>query len=69
MEDLFTMEIPAANGTSRDPEYRLGTIVPESFNTELISGLGIPNGYRDVLVLAGISIVNISSNSQNLYMK
>jgi hypothetical protein len=63
------MESPAGNGTSRDPEYGLGAMDPGSVNIESISGLGIPNGYRDVSVTAGISIVNISSNSQNLYMK
>jgi hypothetical protein len=54
------MEIPAGNDTSRDLEYGLGRMVPESINIALISGLGIPNGYRDVSVPAGISIVNIS---------
>jgi hypothetical protein len=62
-EDLFTTEIPAGNDTSRDPEYGLGTMRPESLNIESISGLWIPNGYRDVSAPAGISIVNISSNS------
>jgi hypothetical protein len=57
------------NGPSQDPEYGLGAMGPESLNIESISGLGIPNGYRDVSMPAGISIVNISSNSQNLYMK
>jgi hypothetical protein len=52
-----------------NPEYGLGTIGPESLNIESISGLGIPKGYRDVSVPTGISVVNISSNSQNLYMK
>jgi hypothetical protein len=42
---------------------------PESLNIESTSGLGIPDGYRGVSVAAGISIVNISSSSQNLYMK
>jgi hypothetical protein len=68
-ENLFTTEIPAGNDTSRDPEYGLGTMLPESLSIELISGLRFPNGYRDVSVPARISIVDISSNSQNLYMK
>jgi hypothetical protein len=63
------MEIPAGNNTYRDPEYGLGTTGPESLNIESVSGIGIPNGYRDVSVPVGISIVNISSDSQNLYMK
>jgi hypothetical protein len=63
------MEIPAGNDTSRDPGNWLETIGPEFFNIESISGLGIPNGYRDVSVPAGISIMNIACNSQNLYMK
>jgi hypothetical protein len=68
-KDLFTTEIPAGNDTSRGPEHGLGTMGPESLNIESISGLGIPNGYQDASTPAGISIVNISSNSQNLYMK
>jgi hypothetical protein len=68
-EDLVTTEIPVGNNISRDPEYGLGTMGPESLNIESISGLGIPNGYQDVSVPAGISIVNISSNSKNLDMK
>jgi hypothetical protein len=68
-KDLFPTEIPAGNDTSRDPESGLGTMCPESINLESISGLGIPNSHRGVLVPAQISIVNISSSSQNLYMK
>jgi hypothetical protein len=41
----------------------------ESLNIELISGLAISNGYRDVSVPVGISIASTSPNSQNLYMK
>jgi hypothetical protein len=63
------MEIPAGNDTSRDPEYGLGTMDSESLNIESIYALGIPNSYQDVLVPAGISIVNISSGSQNIHMK
>jgi hypothetical protein len=37
-------EIQAGNDTSRDPEYWLATIGPESLNIESISGLWIPNG-------------------------
>jgi hypothetical protein len=66
---MFMTEIPASNDTSRDPEYELGKMGPESLNVESISGLGIPNGYWDVSVPAGISTLNISSNSQNLHMK
>jgi hypothetical protein len=64
-EDLVTTEIPARNDTSRDPEYGLGTIGPESLNVESISGPAVPNRYRDISVPTGISIVNISLNSQN----
>jgi hypothetical protein len=63
------MKIPAGNNTFRDHEYGLGTMGPEALNIESTSGLGLPNGDRDVSVPAGIYIVNISSNSQNLYMK